>query len=190
MTSESFYEYITNVFHPWVVKNNVPLPVILFLDEHSSHINLPLTKFCRDKGIILTALLPNSTHRLQPLDVAVFHPLKNTWRNQVQRWRVDNNGERLRREDFAKQVDKCISEAVTVNIIKNGFRSCGLYPFNPDNIDYSKLLTEIKTISQESNIQNDTRTTANNSNSNNLVFEIEKRLCIETLRQFRNNGNK
>ena len=32
-----------------------------------------------EKGIILMALLPNTTHLLQPLDVAIFRALKAAW---------------------------------------------------------------------------------------------------------------
>lgn len=32
ITSETFYEYITNVFHPWLKENAIILPVVLFLD--------------------------------------------------------------------------------------------------------------------------------------------------------------
>lgn len=34
MTSKTFYEYITNVFHPWVLKEKIELPIILFVDGH------------------------------------------------------------------------------------------------------------------------------------------------------------
>lgn len=83
MNMETFFEYITHVFYPWLLKNNIQLPVVLFLDGHTSHISLPLSMFCKEKGIILVALLPNSTHILQPLDVAVFRPVKRTWRSVV-----------------------------------------------------------------------------------------------------------
>lgn len=71
MTGESFYEYITNIFHVWLLKNDIPLPVILYVDGHSSHITMPLSDFCTKNGIILVALYPNATHILQPMDVAI-----------------------------------------------------------------------------------------------------------------------
>lgn len=82
MTCQTFFEYVTNVFYPFLIKENIKLPVILFMDGHSSHLSLPLSTFCREKGIILIALLPNSTHIMQPMDVAVFHTLKSTWKKK------------------------------------------------------------------------------------------------------------
>lgn len=74
MNGETFFEYITNVFHPYLIEQKIPLPVVLFLDGHKSHITMYLNEFCRENNIIVCALCPNATHILQPLDVAVFGP--------------------------------------------------------------------------------------------------------------------
>ncbi|XP_011858222.1 PREDICTED: uncharacterized protein LOC105555789 [Vollenhovia emeryi] len=83
MTSKSFYEYIANVFYPWLLSHKIKLPVILYVDGHSSHLTMPLSEFCRDKGIEVIALPPNATHILQPLDVGFFGPLKKNWLQAV-----------------------------------------------------------------------------------------------------------
>lgn len=100
ITAESFYKYITKQFYPWLVKNKIQFPVLLFVDGHSSHLTLNLAKFCKEKEIELIALYPNATHVLQPLDVAVFHPLKHAWKKVVDKWRADK-AQQLKRENFA-----------------------------------------------------------------------------------------
>lgn len=157
MTCQTFYEYIVNVFYPFLVKEKIKLPVILFIDGHSSHLSLVLSEFCKDKGIILIALLPNSTHIMQPMDVAVFRPLKTAWKNAVHDWRMQNNGNRLGRDDFAPLLSTCI-EAVTVETVQQGFRACGLYPFNPNAPDYQRL------VASTNKSTNDLTSAAGNSN--------------------------
>lgn len=76
MTGETFFEYVANIFHPWLTAQNIKFPIILFLDGHTSHLTLALSEFCSNNEIILIALCANATHILQPLDVAVFRPLK------------------------------------------------------------------------------------------------------------------
>lgn len=76
ITGESFFEYVANVFYPWLIEKKIQLPVILFLDGLVSHLTYHLSMFCNDKGIHIIALYPNSTHIQQPLDVAFFGPLK------------------------------------------------------------------------------------------------------------------
>ena len=83
MTAESFYKYISGQFYPWLIKNKIEFPVVLFVDGHSSHLTLELAQFCKEKKIELIALYPNATHILQPLDVAVFHPLKHSWKKVI-----------------------------------------------------------------------------------------------------------
>jgi len=41
----------------------------------------------------MVALYPNSTHIIQPLDVAVFGPLKSKWKRIVKQWRIENDTE-------------------------------------------------------------------------------------------------
>ncbi len=106
MTSETFYEYVANIFHPWLIKEKVQLPVILFVDGHSSHGTLHLSEFCQKNQIVLIALYPNSTHFMQPMDVACFHPLKSGWKKAVRNWRFKNQGVRLKRENFAPLLEE------------------------------------------------------------------------------------
>lgn len=144
MDMESFYKYVANVFYPWLLQHNVTLPVVLFLDGHTSHISLPLTTFCKEKGIELVALLPKSTHVLHPLDVAVFRPIEETWRDIVQEFTVRHNYAKLTRTDFSAEVQSCFERSLKSETVKSGFEYCGLYPFQQQNIDYQKLLSKGK----------------------------------------------
>lgn len=138
MTSETFYDYVVHVFHPWLVENNIEFPVVLYLDGHTSHLTFALSNFCRENNIELVALYPNSTHILRPLDVAMFHPLKETWPSVVREWRSENCGERLKRQQFAPMLEKALAEVDVPSNLQNGFRATGLYPLSADAINYSK----------------------------------------------------
>lgn len=50
--------------------------ILLILDNHVSHLSLDAIKFCRENGIHMLTLPPHTSHRTQPLDVAVFAPFK------------------------------------------------------------------------------------------------------------------
>ncbi|KAL0102680.1 hypothetical protein PUN28_018176 [Cardiocondyla obscurior] len=138
MTGETFYEYIANIFYPWLIKNNIKFPVVLFLDGHTSHLTMALSNFCSEKEIELIALYPNATHILQPLDVAFFHPLKTSWAKVVRQWRMENNGERIKREKFAQLMQRAINVLEVDIILKNGFEKTGLHPFSSNGINYEK----------------------------------------------------
>lgn len=133
-TYDVFYCYIVNVFYPWV-KKNIGLPIILFVDGHISHLSYQLSVFCAQNEIILAALYPNSTHIMQPIDVAVFRTLKKGFKEHVNRWKINNCKLDMKKHEFAPVLQAALNERVTPQILTNGFRKCGLYPWNPSAIN-------------------------------------------------------
>lgn len=83
MNSATFFEYIANVFEPYLTSKKIKRPVVLFFDGHSSHLTLQLSEFCNLKKIELITLPPNATHIIQPLDRVVFKVLKSEYKNEV-----------------------------------------------------------------------------------------------------------
>lgn len=140
MVSETFFEYIANIFYPSLVESNVQFPVILLLDGHKSHINEQLYIFCKDKKILLFCLLPNATHILQPCDVSIFKPLKSAWKKSVHKFKQETK-KSVSRLNFAPLFQEAF-RAITQESIKNGFKACGIYPFNPDEVDYTKCIPD------------------------------------------------
>ena len=46
--------------------------ILLLLDNHDEHISLQAIETARQNGIIMLTIPPKTSHRLQPLDGAVF----------------------------------------------------------------------------------------------------------------------
>ena len=61
-------------------------PVLLFLDNHGSHITYANMKHAKELNIEIFGLPPNTTSALQPLDVTAFGPLKSAWRKIIDRY--------------------------------------------------------------------------------------------------------
>ncbi|CAG7730882.1 unnamed protein product [Allacma fusca] len=72
----------TDAFCRWLkhfrtqAAENCRTPILLILDNHSSHISYLAVKYCMENNIELLTLPPHTTHKLQPLDVSFFSPLK------------------------------------------------------------------------------------------------------------------
>lgn len=144
MKAEVFYEYISNVFNRHLIKNNIKRPVILFVDGHKTHLTYNLSTLCTSLQIILIALYPNSTRILQPADVAAFKPIKTQWKKSVTAWHRENPNQQLTMKKFAGVLYTVI-QTIKSQTLQNGFRACGLCPFNPDALDFSKCLGKEKT---------------------------------------------
>lgn len=108
---------------------------------------MQLSTFCTENNIIPISLYPNSTYILQTLDVAAFHPLKVEWRKSVIDWRMYNQGIKIIREQFAPLLKKTIyrMEENLRQSIKSGFKTCGLVPFNANNIKFNKFFKDSTT---------------------------------------------
>lgn len=187
MTAETFYEYIANIFHPWIIAENIPLPVILFLDGHTSHLSLTLSKFCSKANIILISLCPNATHILQPLDVAVFRPLKMEWKKSIHRWRLENNGKKITKDVFATILQTTLNKMNNFpDIAKNGFKTCGLVPFCVENIKFSKYFKDKDHAGELQDTSEQQRKGEDNQKAQNTVLEIvEQQIPPETLISFK-----
>lgn len=142
MDVTNFMLYVRNIFYPFLVRKGVTMPIVYFVDGHSSHTGAEVADLCLNLNIILVALYPNTTRITQPADVSVFKPLKNAWRSAVSEWRGENSGEILSLKYFASVLQTAINRGIKKDSIVNGFRACGLFPFCADNVDYSKCLAK------------------------------------------------
>lgn len=97
---------------------------------------------CENLGIILYALPPNTTHMLQPADVSVFGPLKSSWKAVVRKFlsKPDNVNTCVNKTNFCRLFRDILEETNMDTNIRNGFKKYGLYPFNPDAVDFTKCV--------------------------------------------------
>nr|CAI5862388.1 unnamed protein product [Callosobruchus analis] len=125
MTSETFYQYIANVFYPHLKENSIKLPVVLFLHGHKSHLSYQLSLLCNELQIEVISLYPNATRILQPV-----MPMKEAWRQTGREWEEEHPGEVVNKAVFAKILEKAINISTKTETVVNG----------SDAIDYTKCL--------------------------------------------------
>ena len=65
MTSEIMQDWIETEFDQRTKEKANGELRVLFLDGHSAHKTLQVIDFCRERGIILMAFPPHTTHALQ-----------------------------------------------------------------------------------------------------------------------------
>jgi hypothetical protein len=85
---KEFETFITDVFLPWL-DGRIPKEEIKAIigDNLGSHISLHVMGLCREHNIRFIFLPANSTHLTQPLDVAVFAPMKKQWRVELNKYK-------------------------------------------------------------------------------------------------------
>lgn len=125
---------------------------VLIGDNLAAHFSPYVISMCEKYNVRFLFLPENSTHLLQPLDVAVFSPLKKQWRRVLTGWKEDcvKGGKEfatLPKQEFpsllVKLLEKDYGPAITA-----GFEACGIYPLNADRA-LSRLPPEQREVETE-----------------------------------------
>ncbi|XP_043212121.1 uncharacterized protein LOC122378365 [Amphibalanus amphitrite] len=119
---------------------------LLILDGHASHKSLHAVELARESGVDLITLPPHCTHRLQPLDVSWFKPLKAAYSAAADSWMRANPGRRISEFEISAIFSTAYLRCASAEKIVSGFRVSGIWPFDDslftDNDFVAALLTE------------------------------------------------
>ena len=140
MTADMFVQILRD-FDEFLSMRGIKRPVILFIDGASPHISLAMAKFCKEVQIQPWLLKPNTTHLCQPLDLSFFGSLKSRFRKNLYLWHQDNVGLAINRYTIVPLLHKATETILRDKpmIIRNGFSKAGLFPWNPNAVDKSRM---------------------------------------------------
>lgn len=124
---------------------NKPGKKVVIGDNLSSQLTSEVIEKCKKEGIYFVCLPPNSTHLTQPLDVALFHPMKVAWRKILGEWKGTTSGLKnpiLQKQSFPGLLKKLLDvlEPTLKTTLMHGFRKYGIFPCGVE-----ELLTRLPT---------------------------------------------
>ena len=124
-----FERWFKAVVLPWAEEDPSAKKLIIG-DNLSSHFSDPVMDLCLAKGISFKAFPANSTHLLQPLDVACFGPIKRKWRQVLSDWRGrTKGGGSLNKVEFVKRLAELLP-LINCSNLTSGFKASGIWPLN------------------------------------------------------------
>ncbi|XP_069671644.1 uncharacterized protein [Periplaneta americana] len=130
-TNEHLYLQWLEHFSKFVKCSNEN-PVLLLLDNHYSHMTLEAYEFCKKHGIVVVSIPPHTSHRVQPLDVTFFGPLKKAYSQECDLFMKSNFQKMIRPDNIAGLFNKAYSNVATIAKAVSGFRASGIYPLDPN----------------------------------------------------------
>jgi cobalamin biosynthesis protein CobT len=84
---------------------------------------------CKNNNIRFCSLPPNSTDKLQPLDVGIFGPLKSAWKDELEHHKLSQQeAGPLSKKHFPALLNKVLKKAELDTHLPAAFKKCGLYP--------------------------------------------------------------
>jgi len=120
------------VVHGHILANIGPdRPQLLVLDGHDSHNFLELIDLAVENSIHIVEMPAHTSNWLQPCDRSLFKPLKDYYRSSAQELMSQFPGVIICRAKFTGLFATSWKTAMTPANISSGFKSCGIYPFDP-----------------------------------------------------------
>lgn len=130
MTEKLYVEFLKHLQkHTRCSKDN---KILLIVDNHDSHVSLNAVDTCRDSGIVGVTIPPHTSHRLQPLDKAVFGPFKRAYARALDDWMRSHPNKTITIYDIPGLVAQAQMASFLPRNIISGFQSTGIYPLNRD----------------------------------------------------------
>lgn len=143
-----FERWFCDVLLPRLKK--LPGNKLIIGDNLASHISMAVIDLCRANNIRFVCLPPNSTDKLQPLDVGVFGPLKKAWKSILTAYKLKNpKVVGIQKTDFPSLLASLILKADPGKHLPAAFDKCGLFPVNSargmERIPSRRMVTDSET---------------------------------------------
>ncbi|KAJ8939475.1 hypothetical protein NQ318_022529 [Aromia moschata] len=175
MTEEIFVESLKHFVNH--VQPTVDKKALIIMDNHATHVNLQVVDFARKNHIIILTLPPHCSHRMQPLDVAVYGPFKSRYKQAMNNWLTGNPGKPVTIYEVAEFVNPAFSESFTISNICKSFEKTGIYPFNSNIFTDDDFLPSMD-LTQSDNIL-DQPSTSSDLNSPSTSGIVNKNITKE-----------
>ncbi|OWZ16207.1 hypothetical protein PHMEG_00010028 [Phytophthora megakarya] len=124
----------TKIFMKWLRffgehVTNFKKPVVLIMDNSTTHIGPEAVETCVEYGIMLVTLPANATHLLQQLDVAIFKPYKDTIKDLMFERLCAINDSVIRKTNAVQMACTAYRRSLLDKPTSavNGFRECGIW---------------------------------------------------------------
>ncbi|KZS02489.1 Uncharacterized protein APZ42_000454 [Daphnia magna] len=174
MTEKDFVLYLQHfVKH---ARPSLEKPVLLLLDNHGSHLSVEGLNYAKANGIIMLSFPPHTSHRLQPLDLSVYGPLKHYVNGAIGAWLKNHPGQTMTFRHIPGIVKEALPSAITPRNIMAGFEKAGVAPYNRNIFtedDFApSMVTDRPNQNQTNEVEDVTSTAIETATTTNEVEDV------------------
>jgi hypothetical protein len=148
--------WLKTVFIPSTMPDDPKELRLLILDGHGSHMTEDFLFECYINNIFVLFLPAHASHVLQPLDVALFGPLKQAYRKFISDLACIADSSHIGKITFLYTYDKARKEAITKSNALAGWKATGLWPVNLAKVLMNPMVTQIPQTPVPGNTANST----------------------------------
>lgn len=89
--------------------------MLVILNGHQSHKSIEASQFAWDNHLHMTTIPPHTSHKLQPLDLTFFGPLKAAYNREVDKWMLMHPGQRVTDYDLCEVFSGAYKKVATID---------------------------------------------------------------------------
>ncbi|RXG56326.1 Longitudinals lacking protein-like [Armadillidium vulgare] len=117
-------------------------PVILLMNSLLPLVSQEMLDMALAENVILLSLMPHLHHACQPMDVSFVRGFRKSLKEKIEANGV--RGDELK-DSLPSLLTDAYSKKVTANLLKDGFRICGVFPLSIDvnQDDYKNLTSDL-----------------------------------------------
>ncbi|XP_046387622.1 MFS-type transporter clz9-like [Ischnura elegans] len=131
MQTDIFLKWFDHFLHH--AKPSPESPVLLILDGHATHTkSIDFIIKARENNTTVVCLPPHCSHKLQPLDVSFMAPFKTYCIQEFENFFRNNPGRAITQFQISRLLGEAFLRAAVPATAINGFRKCGIFPYDPD----------------------------------------------------------
>ena len=134
----TFLTYLNNHFLKYV-QRCADEPVLLILDGHRSHVNVPVLDWAKQHNVIVMILPAHTSHILQPLDVGCFGPMQRIYNSECHKFLRTSPASRITRYNVCQLACTAYTSGLSLNNLRSSFQKTGIFPFNKEQISDAQL---------------------------------------------------
>jgi hypothetical protein len=135
VSDELGYSWLTGLFEKETAVKAKRSWRLLFVDGHGSHVNMKFLNWCERHRILTAIYPPQSTHRLQPLDVGVFAPLAHHYSQGLDSLIRQSEGRTtMSKRDFFAIFWPAFEKAFIEKNLASAWSETRVLPFDPQKV--------------------------------------------------------
>ncbi|XP_065578590.1 uncharacterized protein LOC136038999 [Artemia franciscana] len=147
--------------------------MLLILDHHPTHCSAEAYDICREKRIVIVSLPPHISHRLHPLDVVFYSPLKTAYKRECDLFMKTRNLVKIILYDVAEIFNKAYSPVNTIVKATGGFKNTRIHPLNPGVFTDEHFLVE-DILQKNQDLTPDCVDDSLKANANEVITEVDQ----------------
>ncbi|KAK4324160.1 hypothetical protein Pmani_005163 [Petrolisthes manimaculis] len=144
--------WMNNQLFPEVLKHFIKYtsaskenPALLICDNHESHLSVTALDTAKDNGVTILTIHPHCSHKMQPLNVAMYGTFKSYYAAAMDSRLLQKPGIPLTIYDIGSLVDTAFKRSMTPSNITFGFKRSGIFPFDDNVFDDSDFASSAVT---------------------------------------------